>query len=329
MAPIAGSAYRDLPKLCLPMPLSTSTHDSRPWPPPSPTLMSLPLVPLAPHPTPIDELDRLRDALGPACPRLFMKRDDLLSFGRGGNKVRKMQTVAAEARAAGADTLITCGGVQSNHARVTAAAGAALGMQVVLVLNGAPPAAPTANTRLDRLFGAEIRYRRDARGARAGDGRVAAENCGPPAAARSSCRSAPPRRPARSASRAASPNWPRRPARRRHRPRVVVGRHAGRTDGRMRAPGPVVPGLGVSADDPAARLGETVIAELLVGHGDRLGAQTGERSAPSGAIEVDDSRSRRGVWHADAGLDRGARDSSPAARASCSIPSTLPRPWPD
>jgi len=68
-----------------------------------------------------------------------------------------MQAVAAEAIAAGADTLITCGGLQSNHARVTAAAGAALGLRVVLVLNGAMGELPTGNTRLDRLFGAEIR----------------------------------------------------------------------------------------------------------------------------------------------------------------------------
>src|SRR5262249_1789093 len=106
----------------------------------------------------IEERVGLREALGPSCPRLFMKRDDLLSFGLGGNKVRKVQTIAAEARAAGADLLITCGGVQSNHARVTAAAGAALGLDVVLVLNGAPPAKTTANTLLDQLFGAELRF---------------------------------------------------------------------------------------------------------------------------------------------------------------------------
>lgn len=119
--------------------------------------MSLPLVSLAPHATPVDELDRLRRALGPHAPRLLMKRDDLLSFGLGGNKVRKMQAIAAEARTAGADTLITCGGLQSNHARVTAAAGAALGLRVVLVLNGVAQDPPTGNTRLDRLFGADIR----------------------------------------------------------------------------------------------------------------------------------------------------------------------------
>jgi D-cysteine desulfhydrase family pyridoxal phosphate-dependent enzyme len=122
------------------------------------TLLSLPTVALAPHATPLDRLARLEAALGASCPQLFMKRDDLLSFGLGGNKVRKMQAVAAEALAVGADTLITCGGVQSNHARVTAAAGAALGLSVELVLNGTPHAPPTANTRLDRLFGAAIHY---------------------------------------------------------------------------------------------------------------------------------------------------------------------------
>ena len=122
------------------------------------TFMSLPSVPLAPHATPVDSLARLTAELGPSAPRLFMKRDDLLSFAMGGNKVRKMQAVAAEALAAGADTLITCGGVQSNHARVTAAAGAALGLKVILIVNGAPQAKPTGNALLDRVFGADVRY---------------------------------------------------------------------------------------------------------------------------------------------------------------------------
>jgi D-cysteine desulfhydrase family pyridoxal phosphate-dependent enzyme len=123
------------------------------------TMMSLPAVTLAPHVSPVDELARLGGSFGDAGPRLLMKRDDLLSFGLGGNKVRKLQTVIAEARAAGADTLITSGGLQSNHCRVTAAAGAALGVRVVLVLNatGTPPSPPTANARLDQLFGAEVR----------------------------------------------------------------------------------------------------------------------------------------------------------------------------
>lgn len=122
------------------------------------TLRALPLEVLAPHTTPIDRLRRLETALGPQAPALFMKRDDLLSFGMGGNKVRKLQAVLKQARAAGADTLITCGGVQSNHCRVTAAAGAALGLPVILVVNGTAQEVPTGNARLDRLFGAEVRY---------------------------------------------------------------------------------------------------------------------------------------------------------------------------
>ena len=121
------------------------------------SLTMLPRIRLAPHPTPIDTLARLRAALGPSCPALYMKRDDLLSFGMGGNKIRKLQTVLAEAMAAGADTLITCGGIQSNHCRATAAAGAAQGLRVVLVVNGVPQERPTGNALLDRLFGAEVR----------------------------------------------------------------------------------------------------------------------------------------------------------------------------
>jgi 1-aminocyclopropane-1-carboxylate deaminase/D-cysteine desulfhydrase-like pyridoxal-dependent ACC family enzyme len=122
-------------------------------------LMSLPVVPLAPQPSPVEELTRLPAAVGgPHSPRIFVKRDDLLTFGCGGNKVRKMQAVAAEARAQGADTLITCGGVQSNHARVTAAAGAVLGLKVVLVVNGPRQPQPSGNARLDVLFGADVRH---------------------------------------------------------------------------------------------------------------------------------------------------------------------------
>jgi 1-aminocyclopropane-1-carboxylate deaminase/D-cysteine desulfhydrase-like pyridoxal-dependent ACC family enzyme len=122
------------------------------------TLMSKPAVQLAGHRTPVDRLTRLERLLGPDCPRLLMKRDDLLSFALGGNKVRKLQMIAAEAGSAGADTLITCGAVQSNHARVTAATGAVLGWRVVLVLSGTAPDPPVGNVRHDRLFGAEFRF---------------------------------------------------------------------------------------------------------------------------------------------------------------------------
>jgi D-cysteine desulfhydrase len=121
------------------------------------TLMSLPSVTLAAHPTPVDRLSRLERALGPGCPRLLVKRDDLLGFALGGNKVRKLQTIAGEATRVGADTLITCGAVQSNHARVTAATGAALGWPVVLVLSGPRPESPKGNLAYDHLFGADVR----------------------------------------------------------------------------------------------------------------------------------------------------------------------------
>ena len=116
-----------------------------------------PVLPFVHAPTPVEPLPRLREALG-GGPRLLIKRDDAIAFGFGGNKVRKLALVAARAQADGADTLITAGGVQSNHARVTAAVAAKLGMRAVLVANGARPERPTANALLGRLLGAEVVY---------------------------------------------------------------------------------------------------------------------------------------------------------------------------
>ncbi len=128
----------------------------------------VPVLPLARYPTPVEDLARLRAALD-VMPRLLVKRDDAISFAFGGNKVRKLEVVAADACARGADTLVTSGGLQSNHARATAATAAKLGLDCVLVLNvlnGAPPPVPTGNTRLDELLGAEILFV-DSREARA------------------------------------------------------------------------------------------------------------------------------------------------------------------
>ena len=122
------------------------------------TLAALPAEPLFAPPTALDEATRLRAALGPAAPRIFVKRDDAIPFGFGGNKVRKLCLVAAEARACGADTLITVGGVQSNHMRATASAATRLGMRCVLVANGTRPEPPRANALLDTLLGAELHY---------------------------------------------------------------------------------------------------------------------------------------------------------------------------
>ena len=117
----------------------------------------MPSLALAPQPTPLESLDRLGPDLSPHL-TLLVKRDDAIAFGFGGNKVRKLRLVAAQAVADGADTLITCGGIQSNHARATAAAAARLGMACVLIANGSPPPRPTANALLDRLLGADVRY---------------------------------------------------------------------------------------------------------------------------------------------------------------------------
>jgi 1-aminocyclopropane-1-carboxylate deaminase/D-cysteine desulfhydrase-like pyridoxal-dependent ACC family enzyme len=129
------------------------------------TLMSLPAVALAAHASPVHRLERFERAFGAGAPRIFIKRDDLLTFGQGGNKVRKIQLIAADAAKLAADMVITCGAAQSNHARVTAAAGAVLGWRVVLVLSGPRPAVATGNLRLDHLYGAEVRFV-DSRGER-------------------------------------------------------------------------------------------------------------------------------------------------------------------
>ena len=102
-------------------------------------------------------MDGLRAVLG-GGPRLLVKRDDTIPFGFGGNKVRKLEYTLVEALDSGADTLVTLGGVQSNHARATAAAAATLGLDCVLIINGAPQEKPTGNALLERLLGARIEY---------------------------------------------------------------------------------------------------------------------------------------------------------------------------
>ena len=115
---------------------------------------------LATLPTPLHEATRLRSALGgeSACPRILIKRDDLTALGLGGNKARKLEYLVADARAQGATTLITTGAVQSNHARMTAAAACVAGMRCVLVLTAASDRPAIAgNLLLDKLYGATIR----------------------------------------------------------------------------------------------------------------------------------------------------------------------------
>ncbi|MDB5512714.1 MAG: pyridoxal-5-phosphate-dependent protein [Enterovirga sp.] len=111
-------------------------------------------------PTPIERLDRLSDHLG--GPRIYVKRDDTATLGLGGNKVRKLEFLLGRAVADRIDTVVTTGALQSNHARLTAAACARLGLTCILLLQDAVPVdtAPyrrSGNRLLDDLFGAEAR----------------------------------------------------------------------------------------------------------------------------------------------------------------------------
>ncbi len=122
-------------------------------------LAAIPRLSFGHYPTPIEEVPRFRHALGTNAPRIFIKRDDYTGPGFGGNKVRKLEYILAKAKADGADVAISCGGVKSNHARVTAAMCARVGLRCVLVLNqaavmydGLNPASLVA----DQMFGAEI-----------------------------------------------------------------------------------------------------------------------------------------------------------------------------
>lgn len=120
---------------------------------------AIPRVALASLPTPITELHGLREALGGArrCPRILLKRDDLTGLGLGGNKVRKLEFLIADARRSGATSVLTTGAVQSNHARLTAAAARAAGLGVTLVLTTRQPSPVVqGNYLLDRIFGAAI-----------------------------------------------------------------------------------------------------------------------------------------------------------------------------
>lgn len=105
--------------------------------------------------TPLQYLQRASDQWGRGH-RLWVKRDDLTGCTLSGNKVRKLEYITAWAQDKGCDTMITCGGIQSNHARATAFAGAQLGMPVHLLLRGQGLGEPDGNLLLDRLAGATV-----------------------------------------------------------------------------------------------------------------------------------------------------------------------------
>jgi D-cysteine desulfhydrase len=112
-------------------------------------------IDLAHTPTPLQFLERASREWGRGY-RLWVKRDDLTGCALSGNKVRKLEFITAHAIDNGCDTLLTCGGLQSNHCRATALAGAQLGLRVHLLLRGAQPADREGNLLLDFLAGAEV-----------------------------------------------------------------------------------------------------------------------------------------------------------------------------
>ena len=119
-------------------------------------LASYPRIALAHLPTPLEPAPRLGAALG--LPALWVKRDDCTGLATGGNKARNLSTLMADAQRQGADVVLTTGGGQSNHARMTAAAAARLGMHPILFLSDPPPPVEQGNLLLDRIFGAEVRF---------------------------------------------------------------------------------------------------------------------------------------------------------------------------
>ena len=122
-------------------------------------LSRFPRVRLAHLPTPLEPLAALTKHLG--GPRIYVKRDDCTGLALGGNKTRKLEFLMADVLAQGADTVITCGGAQSNHVRQTAAAAAKLGLKCALVQQQTDPwdepgFTETGNMLLDRLLGASL-----------------------------------------------------------------------------------------------------------------------------------------------------------------------------
>ncbi len=122
-------------------------------------LANLPRLHLATLPTPLHRAKRLSAALG--GPDIWFKRDDLTGFGLGGNKVRKLEFLGADAVAQGAGAIVTGAGAQSNHVRTTVAVARHLGLACRVVLHSSRPPETQGNLLLDELMGAEIVFTDD------------------------------------------------------------------------------------------------------------------------------------------------------------------------
>lgn len=118
--------------------------------------MNVPRVRLAQLPTPLEAMNRFSAWL--SGPRVLVKRDDLTGLALGGNKARKLEYLCGEAQARGCDVLVTGGGAQSNHARMTAAAANRLGLDCHLAVGGKEPRVYSGNLLLDRVLGATLHF---------------------------------------------------------------------------------------------------------------------------------------------------------------------------
>ena len=107
-------------------------------------------------PTRIEKMEKLSKQLG--GPNIYIKRDNQTGIETSGNKIRKLEFSVKEAIDRGCDTLITCGGIQSNHCRATAAVAAKLSLKSCLVLKGSSDEEVDGNLFLDKLFGAQIHF---------------------------------------------------------------------------------------------------------------------------------------------------------------------------
>jgi 1-aminocyclopropane-1-carboxylate deaminase/D-cysteine desulfhydrase-like pyridoxal-dependent ACC family enzyme len=127
-----------------------------------PDQLPLPFVELFSWPSPLEHLPGFSRAVGGGVD-VWMKREDLIPVGIGGNKVRNLEFIIGEAVARGADVVVVYGRGRANHNRLTAAAAARAGLRCVMVLTGPAPAVPSPNERLSALLGAEMRYAADDR----------------------------------------------------------------------------------------------------------------------------------------------------------------------
>ena len=119
------------------------------------SLDSFPRISLGLFPTPIHRLDHISSLLGT---NIYIKRDDLCGLGLGGNKIRKLEFLLADAKEQGAELVFTTGGAQSNHAMLTAAAAGKLGMKCILILKKRGVTDCRGNQLLEKLMGTEVRF---------------------------------------------------------------------------------------------------------------------------------------------------------------------------